>query len=160
MAKYTLDETREMRVLLNQVKALENTIQDIISNAGAAEHTRYASYRDMAYIYNDLASIAKKFLKAPNDLFYTFNTDGMKGYADTLWGQQKIILEQVLVSTKMLYASLEGNIDFVDDELDNLENFIKSRLRTVIFQKPQKEVEIQNAIESLLLGRGLSKGSD
>ena len=28
------------------------------------------------------------------------------------------------------------------------------------FEKPQREVEVQNAIESLLLGRGLSKGSD
>lgn len=60
----------------------------------------------------------------------------------------------------MLYATLEGNVDFVDDEFDNLENFIKSRLRTVIFDRPQKEVEVQNAIETLLLGRGLSKGTD
>ena len=37
---------------------------------------------------------------------------------------------------------------------------LKSRLRAVIFEKPQREVEVQNAIESLLLGRGLSKGSD
>ena len=29
-----------------------------------------------------------------------------------------------------------------------------------MFQKPEKEIEIQNAIESLLLGRGLSKVMD
>ena len=33
-------------------------------------------------------------------------------------------------------------------------------LRTVIFDKPQKEIEVQNAIEALLLGRGLNKGID
>lgn len=60
----------------------------------------------------------------------------------------------------MLYASLEGNMDFADDEFDNLENFIQSRLRTVIFDRPQKEVEVQNALEALLLGRGLCKGTD
>lgn len=32
--------------------------------------------------------------------------------------------EQVLISSKMLCASLEGSVDFVDDEFDNLENFI------------------------------------
>ena len=33
-------------------------------------------------------------------------------------------------------------------------------LRTVIFDKLQKEIEVQNAIEALLLGRGLNKGID
>lgn len=51
-------------------------------------------------------------------------------------------------------------MDFVDDEFDNLENFLQSRLRSVVFQKPDKEIEVQNAIEALLLGRGLSKGAD
>ncbi|MHB9938171.1 hypothetical protein CF098_09150 [Clostridium sporogenes] len=68
--------------------------------------------------------------------------------------------EQVLISSKMLCASLEGSVDFVDDEFDNLENFIFLRLRTVIFSKPEKKMEVQNAIESLLLGRGLNKGID
>jgi len=160
LAKHTLDETREIKVLLNQIKALENSIQDIIHNVGAAEHTRYASYVDMARMYNDLASAAENFLNAPNSRLYFFNIANLGNYMDTLWGKQKKTLEQVLVSTKMLYASLEGDVDFVDDELDNLENFIKSRLRAVIFQEPQKEVEVQNAIESLLLGRGFNKGTD
>lgn len=34
------------------------------------------------------------------------------------------------------------------------------RLRGAIFQKPEKELDIQNAIEILLNGRGLSKGLD
>lgn len=60
----------------------------------------------------------------------------------------------------MICATLEGSVDFADDEFDNLENFIFSRLRTVIFSKPEKEIEVQNAIESLLSGRGLNKGTD
>jgi len=60
----------------------------------------------------------------------------------------------------MLYSCLSSNADFADDEFDNLENFIKSRLRTVIFSRPEKEIEVQNAIESLLAGRGLNKGVD
>lgn len=60
----------------------------------------------------------------------------------------------------MLLTSLEESVDFLDDEFDNIENFLQSRLRTVVFQKPEKETEIQNAVESLLLGRGLAKGVD
>jgi REase_DpnII-MboI len=41
-----------------------------------------------------------------------------------------------------------------------LRDFLKSNLRRAIFQEPKHEREIQNAIETLLLGRGLTKGID
>lgn len=66
----------------------------------------------------------------------------------------------MLLSARILLSSVEEGIDFADDEFDNLENFLQFRLRSAIFQKPEQEVEVQNAIESLLLGRGLSKGTD
>ena len=159
MAKNTLDETRALKVLLAQVRGFCESIQDILHNQDAAEIGRYSSFRDMAYTYNDLAETARVLLRVPS-MFYTFNVDEMTGFGDTVWPIQKKILEQVWVSARLLCSSLEGSLDFVDDEFDNLENFIQSRLRTVIFQKPQKEVEVQNAIEALLLGRGLSKGTD
>jgi hypothetical protein len=93
-------------------------------------------------------------------VFYTFNLDEIPDWGNTLWPTQKRIMEQVLVCANLLRSALEGSVDFADDEFDNIENFLQTRLRTVIFQKPEKEVEVQNAIESLLLGRGLSKGTD
>lgn len=159
MAKNTLDETREIKVLISQIRAFCETIQDILHNADTAEIGRYSSYKDMACIYNDFAEQVKHVLKV-SSIIYTFNIDDIPGYGNVVWGVEKKILEQVLISAKMLLASLEGNIEFVDDEFDNIENFFSSRLRTVIFNKPDKEIEVQNAIESLLLGRGLSKGSD
>ncbi|WP_101773800.1 PD-(D/E)XK nuclease domain-containing protein [Peptostreptococcus faecalis] len=159
MAKNTLDTTRELKVLLAQVKGFCDTIEDILHNKDAAEIGRYSCFKDMAHMYNDFAELARKLLRVPS-MFYTFEVDKMPGWADSTWPAQKKTLEQVWVSAKMLYASLEGSVDFADDEFDNLENFIFSRLRTVMFDRPQKEVEVQNAIESLLLGRGLSKGTD
>jgi len=159
MAKNTLDDTREIKVLLSQIKGFCDTIHDILYNSTAAEIGRYSSYRDMACIYNDFAERVKHVLKVPS-MIYTFNIDHFPKYGDAVWGQEKRILEQVYVSAKMLLSSLEGSLDFVDDEFDNLENFFSSRLRTVIFSKPEKEIEVQNAIEALLLGRGLGKGTD
>lgn len=159
MAKNTLDETRALKVLLAQVRGFCDSIQDILHNQDTAEIGRYSSFKDMAHTYNDLAETARGLLRVPS-MFYTFNVDEIPSFGDTVWPVQKKILEQVWVSAKLLYSSLEGSLDFADDEFDNLENFIQSRLRTVIFEKPQKEVEVQNAIEALLLGRGLSKGTD
>ncbi len=157
--KNNIDKTKEIKILISQVKTLCNTVNEILNNTSAAEYSRYVSFADMAKCYNDLADQARKILNV-STMFYTFNLDAMPSWGDSLWITQKRILEQVLASSRMLLASLEGSVDFVDDEFDNIENFLCSRLRTVIFQKPEKEIEVQNAIESLLLGRGLSKGTD
>ena len=145
MAKNTLDETREIKVLLSQIKGFCDTIHDILHNSTAAEIGRYSSYRDMACIYNDFAEQVRRVLKV-SSMIYTFNIDQFPKYGDAVWGVEKKLLEQVYVSAKMLLSSLEGSLDFVDDEFDNIENFFSSRLRTVIFSKPEKEVEVQKPI--------------
>lgn len=159
MSGLTLEETKRTKVLLNQTRVFGDTVLGILNNEKAAEHSRYVVYRDMAHMYNDLANQVKSLLRIPS-ILYTFDTSSMKGYMDTLWGEQKRILEQVLLATRMLYSSLEGSIDFAEDEFDNLENFISTRLRSVIFELPRKESAVQNAIEALLLGRGMAKGID
>lgn len=159
MSKLSLEETRQVKIMLNQIKALKDTIESILFNSNSVEHSRYVSYKQMATIYNDYADIVKNNFKIQGQ-FYTFNTDNMAGYMDTLWGSQKSILEQVLVCTKMLYALVEGNIDFVEDEIENYDNFIFNRLRSCLFKAPDTEKEVQNALETLLIGKGLNKGQD
>lgn len=157
--KNTVDNTRDIKVLISQLSAFIKTISEILNNSNTAETARYASYADMARIYNDLANRAKDILNVES-IIYTFNLGAIPNRDDTVWPTQKRVLEQVLLSARILLSSVEEGIDFADDEFDNLENFLQFRLRSAIFQKPELEVEIQNAIESLLLGRGLSKGTD
>lgn len=157
--KNTLDNTREIKMLLSQLRAFRDTTNELLNNSKAAETARYVSYKDMAITYNDLAQHVKSLLREGYN-FYTFNLETIPDWGDTVWPTQKRVMEQVLLSTRLLISSLEGSMDFVDDEFDNIENFLQSRLRTVIFRRPEKEVQVQDAIESLLIGRGLSKGSD
>ncbi len=157
--KNSVEKTREIKVLISQLSAFIKTTDEILNNASAVETARYVSYADMARTYNDFALRVKEVMNV-SSMYYTFNLDTIPSWGDTVWPTQKRILEQVFISSRILLSSLEGSMDFVDDEFDNIENFIQSRLRSVIFQKPEKEIEIQNAIESLLLGRGLSKGMD
>lgn len=56
--------------------------------------------------------------------------------------------------------ALEGSLEFADDEFDNLSLFLKSKLRSVMFQKPEKEKDVQNGIESLFLGKNWERGND
>ena len=157
--KNSLEKTREIRVLISQIKAFCETIHEILDRTNTAESGRYSSFKDMARVYNDFAERARILLSV-STMFYTFNLDEIPSWGDSVWPVQKKILEQVFLSAKMLLTSLEESVDFVDDEFDNIENFLQSRIRTVVFQKPEREVEVQNAVESLLLGRGLAKGVD
>ena len=159
MAKLSLDETRELKVLVSQIKALCDTIQEILNDSNTMEISRYTSFHIMAQTYNDFVERTRSLLRVPT-MLYTFKTENMPGAGDTLWSEQKNILEQTLLYSKMLLSSLEGSIDFADDEFDNLNDFILLRLRSAVFSLPEKEVDIQNAIESLLLGKSLSKGLD
>lgn len=157
--KNSMDQTREMKVLISQIKAFCEIIHEVLGDAHTAEIGRYSCFKDMAVIYNDFAERAKNVLNV-STMFYTFNLDEIPSYGNSVWSTQKRILEQVLLSAKMLLSSLEESVDFIDDEFDNLENFLQSHIRTVIFQRPEREREVQNAIEALLLGRGLAKGLD
>lgn len=157
MSDLSVMEIREIKTLILQAKSLEKTIDDIL-NRDVAEHSRYTSFKDMALIYNDLVNRAKNVMKFGS--FYTLNTQSMKSPGDTLWGDAKNILESVLTSTRFLIVTLESQTDFVSEEIENIGNFIKTKLRSVVFDIPTKEKEIQNAIENLFIGRGYNKGID
>lgn len=61
--KNTVDNTRDIKVLISQLSAFIKTISEILNNSNTAETARYASYADMARIYNDLANRAKDMSK-------------------------------------------------------------------------------------------------
>ena len=63
-----------------------------------------------------------------------YDTTKMKGWADTFWPQQKEIIDSLVVYTDTLIAFLEREIDFINDEYSNLENFIKNKLRSIILR--------------------------
>lgn len=157
MSNLSIIEIAELKSLIAQVKGLERTVDEILSRDGL-DHAKYASFKTMALVYNDLADRATQILKF--GAFYKMNTDGMKSWGDTLWPISKSILETVLLNTRMLISALESNIDFIDIEVDNISNFIKIRLHSVIFDSPAKEKEVQNGIGTLFVGKGYSKGID
>ena len=70
--KNSLDKTREIRVLLSQIKVFCEMIHEILDDAHTAETGRYSCFKDMAVIYNDFAERAKNVLNVTT-MFYTFN---------------------------------------------------------------------------------------
>lgn len=121
---------------------------------------RYASFKKYAEEYGYLAREVYEALELSNERIPCYDTTKMKGWADTFWPQQKEIIDSLVVYTDTLIAFLEREIDFINDEYSNLENFIKNKLRSIIFTPPENEKEVQNAIETLFVGKGWNKGID
>ena len=67
----------------------------------------------MAYYYNEFA---KKFIEYTevSTFIPTFDLDKFPTFGNSVWSQQKSIMEQVLVSVRMLISSIESNLDFVN----------------------------------------------
>ena len=155
----SLEKNKEIKILILQIKSFCEVIQGILDGTNAIESGRYASFKDFAITYNDFAREARKLLGGLHSI-KTFNIDVIPSWQDSLWPTQKRIMEQTLLDAKLLLSILEGSVDFVDDECNNIVDFLNAHVREVIFQKPEREKEVQNAIETLLLGRGLVKGID
>ena len=156
----SFDTNKEIKLLINQAKALEANVNRTLNDAATEAHSRFVSFKLYAERYNSIAREAEKALGLKQNSFTAFNTEVMRDEADTLWIYQKQVVEAVALESGILLTYLESVTDFVEDEFDNIANFMKSKLRSSIFSQPAKEVEVQNAIESLLIGRDMVKGID
>ena len=89
-----------------------------------------------------------------------YDLDQMPGCGDTVAPQQKNFFESVHANVSVLKALLEGKLGMIDDEITALRDFLQARLRSAVLRPPDKERDVQDAIEQVLIGRGLIKGQD
>lgn len=157
---YNYDTTKRIKLLISQAKALESNVNRTLADNATEAHSRYVAFKTYAEIFNQLARQTESVLGYPTNSLSSFNTNLMKSHVDTIWPTQKFVVEAVALHTGILLANLTNAIDFVEDEYENITNFIKSKLRSIVHSMPSKEYEIQNYIEALLVGRNCAKGID
>lgn len=126
---------------------------------GPSDLWTYSAYRDFARKYNQVVLEIAKTTELPAVLD-TYDVDQIAGNASTLPFQRKEIFDSVYTNASLLKALLEGKLGVVDDAIDALRDFLKARLRSALFSPPSGERDVQDAIETLLIGRGLQKGED
>jgi len=96
-------------------------------------------------------------LTAPIDVY---NLDKVPQPGDMPMPDQKGLFEAVHANLSILEAWLSARVDLPAEKAEGLKNFFEANLRRAIFDLPVQEREVQNAIEQLLIGRGLTKGLD
>lgn len=158
MGKQKIEERRQIKVLINQVKALEKTMNQISLNSNKIGFN-YCSCNLFLKQYQSLQNEAVKYINFPA-ICNKYDTSKIINVFDLTGIEQKEIFESVLVSTRMLLAALEGIEDFVDDEIENFKNYIYKRFRLMFKEVPKNEYEVQDKLENLFIANNMDKGID
>lgn len=156
-----MEKKDQLRALLSNTNALLGAMLNSISSA-TGEHAnvgRFGSYKTFLRKYNELVRQSAPLLTNVT-ILDQFDLAKIKGSGDYTWPQQKEWFDLVYSNTALLKSILEGAIGYAEDESRNLMDFIQANLRKAVFGIPDRESEIQNAVEVLLVGRGMAKGTD
>lgn len=127
--------------------------------AECADIFKYIGYRQFARKYNQVLDLVASRATVP-PVFDRFNVAKMPSPSDSVIYQQKPVFESVYLNLSLLRGFLESATGVIDDEFAELREFVSLRLRNAVFQKPNHERDIQETIETLLVGRGMQKGRD
>jgi DpnII restriction endonuclease len=151
----------QLKTLLSNTKALLESMRYSAATAtgDAANIGKYTSYKMFLRKYNGLVRRAAPLLPDVSPLD-AFDVDRLKDSGDYTWVQQKELFDLGYSNAALLKSLLEEAIGYPEDETNSLRDFIEANLRRAIYTTPHRETDVQNSIETLLVGRGMQKGTE
>lgn len=150
------EKTKEFLMCAN---AILDSMNSILNTDNPKDVWRFSNYHVYMRKYNHLVKQTSKHIKIDTIVDY-FDLQKTPSPYNTIAIAQKSFFTAVYTNLLILKSYLENKLDLKKDEISNLINFLHSKLRAAIFELPKKEKDIQNAIEQLFIGKGLSKGID
>src|SRR6185436_8627127 len=119
----------------------------------------YSGYRDYMRKSNELVALVSEVIRI-DAVVDRYDLDKVGNAFDTTTIQQKNMFEMAYTNLSILKSFLEQKLDVHLDQIESLNLFLQVNLRRMLFEEPERELQVQNAIEQLLIGRGFSKGVD
>jgi hypothetical protein len=159
-----VDEERknQLKQLLRSATALQGAMRESAASptGTAANVGRYSSYKTFMRKYNEVVKLAVPLLTINTTILDSFTLDTIKDSGNYTWPQEKELFDSTYSNLVLLQSLLENAIGYAEDETHSLTDFIEANLRKAIFTTPDRELDVQNAVESLLVGRSMVKGID
>lgn len=154
-----MNQDQDLRRYLRQARALKDTMH-VVLNSDSPYPFPFASFRSMANQYNTIASQAARHLDVSDGTVLAIDTSEMSGSHDSTGIYQMEVFHTVLANLSVLIATIEDELGIEESKISDFRNFIESRLRPAISQEPEGETDVQDAVEAILIGRGMDKGVD
>ncbi len=158
------DNTKRLEEILAMSRALLASMDHVIStvpDSGSGWH--FSTFRDYALHYNKLAEAAAEEEPSLSPLLFVYDQAKLPNFANTVGMEQHSLFQNVHGSMSMLCALLSSNLGSNSSSVDarELEDFLSSSLRRAMLSgEPKDEAEVQDTIETLLVGHGMAKGID
>jgi len=149
------EKNSTLKKLAVRVDALRRAM-DAVMGGTSPESGKWRAFKNYARAYNTLAVEYKRATGERN--VNTYDLEKMKDSA--VWPTQKAIFDTIYADTLMLSALLCAYDVGISASISEIQDLLVANLRKVIFRRPESEIEVQNAIESLLVGRGYQKPID
>lgn len=140
-------------------KALKDSMEKSLASTSKDNIWKYASFKAYMSTYQNIVSQVSSLINitAPIGIW---DLGKIRGSHDTTTILQQEYFESVYANLNILISFIEHSIGLKDDEIRNLCDFFQANLRRAVFNKPTKEIEVQDVIEQLLIGKGFAKGVD
>src|SRR5574344_1577376 len=141
-----------LKQYFNIVSALEDTMRFILQSNADNSAWKFSSYKSFMRKYNEI--LDNVIIELPDcQICDKYLLDKVPEWADTLADQQKNFFHLTLANITLLKTLIANKIDIIGNEITNLKNFISANLRKAILRTPDNEIDIQDTIEQLLIGK-------
>jgi len=150
---------QKFKGILLAARALKDSMENSLSSTPSDNIWKYASYKYYIQTYQQILQQVSGIITVTAPVRYWDLSKVPDSFSTTIVIQQEYF-EAVYTNLNILIAFVEHSIGLKADETRALRDFFQANLRRAVFQKPAKEVEIQNVVEQLLIGKGFSKGVD
>ena len=148
-----------LRAIYRMAEALQDGMEESVRSSRDDNVWTYASFPTYMRKYNDLAQKANSIepIDAPIDFF---DMTKVPGPMDTTIVQQQHYFEMARANLRILKAYLENRVEPKERRVSDIADFLQSNLRRAMFKPPEREKDVQDVLEQLLIGRGMEKGVD
>jgi hypothetical protein len=151
------EDAAALQKLAMRVDALRRAMDAVIGGT-TPDHGKWGAFKHYARAYNAFAAEYNRVTGTQSVNFYDISR--MKGSRNTVWPVQKEIFDTIYADTLILSGLLSGYELGTSASISTIQDLLVANLRKVVFGRPQKEAEVQNAVESLLIGRGYQRSVD
>lgn len=150
---------QELKGILLAARALKDSMENSLASTPSNNIWKYASYKSYMEKYQQILQQVSGLITvtAPVGMW---DTNKVKGSFDTTIVTQQEYYEAVYTNISILIAFVEHSVGLKTGESRALRDFFQANLRRAVFHEPAKEIEIQDVVEQLLIGKGFSKGID
>jgi REase_DpnII-MboI len=151
------DSGQILKKLSVRVDGLRRAMEAVMSGT-TPDHAKWGAFKSFARAYD---AFAQEYRTVSGDRnVHIYDTGKMKGSTDTVWPVQKEIFDTIYADVLILSNLLSAYDVGISASISEIQDLLVSNLRKVIFEKPDKERDVQNAMEALLVGRGYQKSID